>query len=156
MFTAALVTVVRTWKQPRCPSTDEWIKMMWGVCVCMCVCVCNGILLSHKKEWNWVTLSDMDEPWPYQIEVSQKNKLYINTYIWNLLIEKCYCWTYLQGRNRVILRCRELTCEQIGRRRGGVNWDSNTNIYTLPWVKQIASGKHLYKTRNLNQCSVMT
>ena len=26
MFTAALFTIARTWKQPRCPSTDEWIK----------------------------------------------------------------------------------------------------------------------------------
>ena len=29
MFTAALFTVARTWKQPRCPSTDEWIKKLW-------------------------------------------------------------------------------------------------------------------------------
>ena len=29
MFTAALFTIARTWKQPKCPSTDEWIKMMW-------------------------------------------------------------------------------------------------------------------------------
>ena len=26
LFTAALFTIARTWKQPRCPSTDEWIK----------------------------------------------------------------------------------------------------------------------------------
>ena len=29
MFIAALFTIARTWKQPRCPSTDEWIKKMW-------------------------------------------------------------------------------------------------------------------------------
>ena len=28
MFTAALFTIARTWKQPRCPSTDEWIKKL--------------------------------------------------------------------------------------------------------------------------------
>ena len=27
MFTAALFTVDKTWKQPECPLTDEWIKM---------------------------------------------------------------------------------------------------------------------------------
>ena len=27
MFIAALFTIARTWKQPKCPSTDEWIKM---------------------------------------------------------------------------------------------------------------------------------
>ena len=29
MFIAALFTMVRTWKQPRCPLTDEWIKKLW-------------------------------------------------------------------------------------------------------------------------------
>ena len=40
MFIAALFTIARTWKQPKCPLTDEWIKNMWH----------NGILLSHKKK----------------------------------------------------------------------------------------------------------
>ena len=32
MFIAALFTIARTWKQPRCPSTDEWIKKLWYIC----------------------------------------------------------------------------------------------------------------------------
>ena len=31
MFIAALFTIGRTWKQPKCPSTDEWIKKMWHI-----------------------------------------------------------------------------------------------------------------------------
>ena len=31
LFIAALFTIVRTWKQPRCPSTDEWIKKSWYI-----------------------------------------------------------------------------------------------------------------------------
>ena len=31
MFIAALVTIARTWKQSRCPLTDEWIKNMWHI-----------------------------------------------------------------------------------------------------------------------------
>ena len=31
MFIAALFTIARTWKQPKCPSTDEWIKKMWYI-----------------------------------------------------------------------------------------------------------------------------
>ena len=31
MFIAALLTMARTWKQPRCPSTDEWIKKLWYI-----------------------------------------------------------------------------------------------------------------------------
>ena len=37
MFIAALFTIAKTWKQPKCPSTEEWIQKMWS----------NGILLSH-------------------------------------------------------------------------------------------------------------
>ena len=29
VFTAAVFTIARTWKQPKCPSTEEWIKKMW-------------------------------------------------------------------------------------------------------------------------------
>ena len=31
MFTATLFSIARTWKQPKCPSTDEWIKKMWHI-----------------------------------------------------------------------------------------------------------------------------
>ena len=31
MFTAALFTIARTWKQPRRPSADEWIKKWWHI-----------------------------------------------------------------------------------------------------------------------------
>ena len=42
IVTAALFTIAKTWKQPKCPSTDEWIKKIWYIY--------NGILLNHKKE----------------------------------------------------------------------------------------------------------
>jgi hypothetical protein len=32
MFIAALFTIAKLWKQPRCPSTDELIKKMWYLC----------------------------------------------------------------------------------------------------------------------------
>ena len=31
MFTAVLFTIARSWKQPKCPSTDKWIKKMWYI-----------------------------------------------------------------------------------------------------------------------------
>ena len=31
MFIAALLTIARTWKQPKCPSTEEWIQKMWYI-----------------------------------------------------------------------------------------------------------------------------
>ena len=44
MFIAALFTIARTWKQPKCPSTDEWKEDVAHIY--------NGILLSHRKKRN--------------------------------------------------------------------------------------------------------
>ena len=30
---AALSIIAKLWKEPRCPSTDEWIKKMWSICI---------------------------------------------------------------------------------------------------------------------------
>ena len=58
----------------------------------------NGILLSHKKERNWVICRDVDGYRDCHTEWSKSEISYINAYIWNL--EKRYRWTGLQGRNR--------------------------------------------------------
>ena len=64
--------------------------------------VYTGILLSHKKEWNWVICRDVDGPRECHTEWSkserEKQVSYINAYMWNL--EKWYRWSYLQSRNR--------------------------------------------------------
>ena len=42
---STMFTIAKLWKEPRCPSRDEWIKMY------IFVHVYNGILLSHQKGW---------------------------------------------------------------------------------------------------------
>ena len=54
MFPAALFTLAKTWKQPKCPLTDEWIKKMQGIYVY------KGMLLSRIKEWDNVLCNNMD------------------------------------------------------------------------------------------------
>ena len=52
------------------------------------VYIYNGILLSHKKEWNWVICSEVDGPRVCQTEWSKSEKErqipYVITYMWNL------------------------------------------------------------------------
>ena len=36
MFTAALFTMAKAWKQPKCPSADDWLKKMWYICTMEC------------------------------------------------------------------------------------------------------------------------
>ena len=31
VFIAAVFTIAKTWKQPKCPSTEEWVKKMWYI-----------------------------------------------------------------------------------------------------------------------------
>ena len=31
MFIPVLFTIAKTWKQPKCPSTEKWLKMMWYI-----------------------------------------------------------------------------------------------------------------------------
>ena len=98
MFIAALFTIAKTWKQPKCPSTDEWIKKMWDIYIYIYTHIHthNGILLSHKKEWNNAICSYMDGPRDYHTKQSKLERErqipYDIIYMW--ILEKWYIWTY--------------------------------------------------------------
>ena len=61
MFIAALFTIARTWKQPKCPSTDEWLKKMWHIYTMEYSSVI-------KKERNNAICSNMDGTRDYHTE----------------------------------------------------------------------------------------
>jgi hypothetical protein len=46
MFIAALFTVAKLWKQPRCPTTEEWIKKMWHIYLYIHISLSISIYLS--------------------------------------------------------------------------------------------------------------
>ena len=79
MFIAALFTIARTWKQSRCPSTDEWTKKLWYIYTVEYYSVMiRNVFESVLVRW-------MNLETNIQTEVSQrKQKSYINTYTWNL------------------------------------------------------------------------
>ena len=58
MFIAALFTIAKTWKQPKCPSTEEWIKKMWYIYT-------MEYYSAIKREWNNAICSNMDGPRDY-------------------------------------------------------------------------------------------
>ena len=61
MFTAAPFTIAKTWKQPKCPLTDEWIKEM-GYIYTM------EYYSAIKKEWTITICSNMDGPRDYTLQ----------------------------------------------------------------------------------------
>ena len=67
MFTAVLVTIARTWKQPRCPSTDEWIKLWYIYTMEYYSAIKRNAFESVLRRW-------MNLEPVIQSEVSQKEK----------------------------------------------------------------------------------
>ena len=81
MFIAALFTVARTCKQPRCSLADEWIRKLWYIYIM------EYYSAIQKNTFESVLMWRMKLESIVQSEVSQKEKTpiqYINTYIWNL------------------------------------------------------------------------
>ena len=71
LFIAALFTISRTWKQPRCPSTDEWIKILWYIYTVVCYSAIRRNTFESVL-MRWMILEPI-----IQSEVSQKEKVNI-------------------------------------------------------------------------------
>ena len=76
MFTAALFTIAKTWKQPKCPSTEECIKKLYIYTVEYYSSIGRNEIVPFAETW-------MDLETVIQSEVSQKekNKYHILTHI---------------------------------------------------------------------------
>ena len=68
MFIAALFSIARRWKQPRCPSADEWIRKLWYVYTM------EYYSAIKKNAFESVLMSWMKLETIIQSEVSQKEK----------------------------------------------------------------------------------
>ena len=68
MFIAALFIIARTWKQPKCPLTGEWIKRMWHIYTMEYYSAIKRNEIESCVE-SWVDLETV-----IQSEVSQKEK----------------------------------------------------------------------------------
>ena len=81
MFMAALFTIAKTWKQPICPSTDEWIKKMWYTYTMEYYsAIKSNEIMSFAATWVQLEIIILNE-----VSQKEKDKYYvIFTYIWNL------------------------------------------------------------------------
>ena len=68
VFTVALFITARTWKQPRCPSADEWIWKLW------CICTMGYYSAIKKNTFESVLMRWMQLEPIIQSEVSQRDK----------------------------------------------------------------------------------
>ena len=72
MFIAALFIIARTWKQPRCPSADEWIRKLWYIYIM------EYYSAIKKNSFESVLMRWMKLEPIIQTEVSQKDKDHYN------------------------------------------------------------------------------
>ena len=110
-----ILFVAKSWKQPKCPLTDEWIKQMWYIYT-------KEYYSAIKKERNSAICSHRDGPRDSHTKSDKDRQIpYDINYVWNLKIK-------VQMNLEKSLRDRIQT---YGYQRG---W-GGINIYTLLFVK---------------------
>ena len=87
MFTAALFTIAKTCKQPKCPSTDDWVKNIWWniyIFHYISIYIMEYYSAIKKNERMPFAATRMDLEIIIQSEVSQRQISYDITYMSNL------------------------------------------------------------------------
>ena len=79
LFIAALFTTARTWKQPRCPSTDEWIKL-WYIYTMECYSAIKRYTFESVL-MRWMNLEPIMEG---EMSQKDKDKYHILTHIYRI------------------------------------------------------------------------
>ena len=100
LFLAALFTIAKTWKQPKCPLTDDWIKKMWYTYKLYCVV--------YTTEQNIIQLQKKNEKMPFVKTWTHQQIIILNEgsrsqvphnviYMWNLKINNTNELIYKTG-----------------------------------------------------------
>ena len=76
----ALFTIARTWKQPKCLLTDEWIKKMWHIYTIECY----SAIKSNEIELFIVRYMDLESVIQSEVSQKEKNKYRMLTHIYGI------------------------------------------------------------------------
>ena len=96
MFIAALFTIAKTWKQPKCPSTEEWIKKMWYIYTMEYYsAIRKNDIMPSAATWMDLEIVILSE-----VSQTQKDKYHMISLICGMLKRK-WVQMNLQNRSRV-------------------------------------------------------
>ena len=114
MFIAALFIIARTWKQPRCPSADEWIRQLWYIYTMEYYsAIKKNAFVSGLMRW--MKLESI-----IQNEVNQKEKHQYGILTHTYMEFRKMLMITLYAKQKKRHRCIEQSFRLCGRRRG---WD---------------------------------
>ena len=80
MFIAAMSTIAKLWKEPRCPSKDEWIKKMWS----MYTMEYSSAIRNNEYPPFASTWMELEGIMLSEISQSEKDKHYMVSFIWGI------------------------------------------------------------------------
>ena len=127
MFTAALFTIAKTRKQPKCLSTDEWIKKIWYIyTVEYYSAIKKNEIMPFAATW-----MDLDIIILSEVNQTEKDKYHDITYMRNLKE-----MVQLNLLTKQTHRLREGTYGyQVEGWWGGIDWEFGIDMYTLLYLK---------------------
>ena len=146
MLKAALCTIAKTWKRPKRPLTDEWIKEMWYIYTMEYYSAMKkNKIMPSAAIWSQLQI----------IILSEVRKKKTDTVWYNLHVESkiWHKWTYLQNRNR--LTENKLVVAKGDRGGEGLQWEFGVSRRKLWHIELISNKDLLYSTGNYNQHTVM-
>ena len=129
IFIAALFTIARAWKQPKCPLKDEWIKKMWYIYKMeQYSAIKRNEIGSFVETW-----LDLETVMQSEVSQKEKNKYCILTHI---------CGIQTNGTDEPVCKAKiEIQMQRTNvwtpRREsrvegdGGMNWELGIDMYTL-------------------------
>jgi hypothetical protein len=80
MFIAALFTIAKLWKQPRCPTIDKWIKKMWYLYTMeFYSAMMKSEILAFTSKW-----MELENIILSKVSQAQKTKNYVLPHMWML------------------------------------------------------------------------
>ena len=138
MFIAALFTIAKTWKQPKCPLTDEWIKI-WYIYT-------MEYYSTIKKNKIMPFCSNTGRTWDSHTKWSKSERqipyhLLVESNIWSK-------WSYLQNRNRLTDMENRLVFAKVEGGGSGMDWKVGVNRCKLLHLEWISNEILLYSTEN--------
>ena len=143
LFISALFTIVRTWKQPRCPLTDEWIKKLWYIYTVEY----QSAIKTNTFESVLMTWMNLEPIVQSEVNQKEKDKYCILMHIYSIqkngteeFIYRAAMEKHRNQREEVRVRCMERVTQKL----------------TIPCVKYITNGNLLYGSGNSNRGSVST